>query len=61
VTGLGLSSRLSQALNIQDDSKLLSRFPFISHGNPDNNLELLYIYSTRIFQEVTDIIDAEGN
>jgi hypothetical protein len=25
---------------VQDNSKLLSQFPFIGHGNPDNNLEL---------------------
>jgi hypothetical protein len=25
--------------NVQDDSKLLSEFPFIGNGNPDNNLE----------------------
>jgi hypothetical protein len=25
--------------NIESDSKLLSEFPFIGHGNPDNNLE----------------------
>jgi hypothetical protein len=24
---------------IQVDSKLLSEFPFIGHGNPDNNLQ----------------------
>jgi hypothetical protein len=24
---------------MQNDSKLLSGFPFIGHGNPDNNLE----------------------
>jgi hypothetical protein len=29
------------SLNIQDDSRLLSGFPFIGHGNPDNNLESL--------------------
>jgi hypothetical protein len=28
---------------IQDDSKLLSEFPFIDHANPDNNLESLCI------------------
>jgi hypothetical protein len=27
------------SVNIQVDSKLLSEYPFISHGNPDNNLE----------------------
>jgi hypothetical protein len=30
-------------LIIQDDSKLLLGFLFIDHGNPDNNLESLYI------------------
>jgi hypothetical protein len=26
-------------MDIQDDSKLLSGFPFTDHGNPDNNIE----------------------
>jgi hypothetical protein len=30
--------------NIQDDSKLLSEFPFIDHGNSDTNLESARIY-----------------
>jgi hypothetical protein len=29
--------------NIEDDSKLVSAFPFIGHVNPDNNIESLYI------------------
>jgi hypothetical protein len=29
---------------IQNDSKVLSGFLFIGHGNPDNNLESLCIY-----------------
>jgi hypothetical protein len=28
---------------IQDDSKLLSGFPFIGHGNADSNLESLFM------------------
>jgi hypothetical protein len=30
---------------VQDDSKLLSGFPFIGHGSPDSNLESLCIFS----------------
>jgi hypothetical protein len=30
-------------LQSEGDSKLLSGFPFIGHGNPDNNLESFYI------------------
>jgi hypothetical protein len=29
---------------MQSNSKLLSEFPFVDHGNPDNNLESLYYY-----------------
>jgi hypothetical protein len=29
---------------IQSDSKLLFGFPFISHRDPDNNFELLFIF-----------------
>jgi hypothetical protein len=29
---------------VQNGSKLLSLFPFIGHGNPDNNLELSCIF-----------------
>jgi hypothetical protein len=36
---------------IQSDSKLLSGFPFIGHGSPDDNLELprIYIFNRHIF------------
>jgi hypothetical protein len=30
-------------VNVQSDSTLLSRFPFIGHGNPYNNLDSLCI------------------
>jgi hypothetical protein len=37
---------------IQNDSKLLSGFPFIGHGDPDNNIESLYLhcYTYNIFR-----------
>jgi hypothetical protein len=33
------SDKYLQMTNIQDDSKVLSGFLLIDHGNPDNNLE----------------------
>jgi hypothetical protein len=35
-------------IKIQDDSKLLSVFPFIGHGKTDNNLESLCIKCNRL-------------
>jgi hypothetical protein len=32
-------SRCNTTADIQDDCKLLLRFPFTGHGNTDNNLE----------------------
>jgi hypothetical protein len=35
---------LFKKVYVQDDSKLLSGFPFIGHGNPDNNLKSFCVY-----------------
>jgi hypothetical protein len=35
----------SEFVKLQDDSKILSEFPFIDHGNLDNNVESLGITS----------------
>jgi hypothetical protein len=42
-------SRLSiVVILVQDDSKLLSAFPFIGHGNPNSNLESLCMIEMRV-------------
>jgi hypothetical protein len=44
--GKAAKSKIAHVGIIQDDSKLLSGFPFIGHGNPDNNLNHSVYYFT---------------
>jgi hypothetical protein len=46
---------LMQFTNVQSDSKLLSGFPFMDHGNTDNNLESLCIMNPLIFVSTAQV------
>jgi hypothetical protein len=42
---------IKEKMDMQGDSKLLSGFPFICHGNPDNNFESSWILAVEKFLE----------
>jgi hypothetical protein len=45
---------------VQCDSKLLSGFPFVSHGNSDNNLESIYILTRSLLDFVPEMNTTEN-
>jgi hypothetical protein len=44
---------------VQEDSKLLLGFPFIVHGNPDNNLESHCIILTKTYLELLYVLSTK--